>query len=239
MPRAGPRDPGRLTRWSCNSILISADDDLYVSPESHRPGRYHTRRHRLGVHRRCGQQLVAGHAAPYMVDIQIFGLSSSAHHLMNVIYHALAAVVLFVVFRRSTREFWPSVLCRLPVRAIHIAMSNRLPGSLERKDVLSALFCFIALYAYVRHVQQPAVSRDLVVMGLFALGLMSKPMLVTFPFLILLLDFWPLRRSPALRLLWVKLPLFEVSAAVSGTTYWAQHSTGAVAEESSQHRHPH
>jgi protein O-mannosyl-transferase len=209
--------------------FISADDDLYVSQNPivqaglTRAGIVWT-----------ATAVVANNWLPvtllsHMLDIQLFGLSSGAHHLMNVIYHALAAVLLFVVLRRSTREVWPSAFVAF-LFALHPLHVESVAWISERKDVLSALFCFLALYAYVRYTERPALSRYLAVMGFFALGLMSKPMLVTFPFTLLLFDFWPLRRAPSLRLLGEKLPLFALSAAVAATTYWAQHSTGAVAE---------
>jgi protein O-mannosyl-transferase len=209
--------------------FISADDDLYVSQNLI----VQAGLTRAGI-AWAATAVVANNWLPvtllsYMVDVQIFGLSSGVHHLINVIYHALAAVVLFVLLRRSTREIWPSAFVAF-VFALHPLHVESVAWISERKDVLSALFCFLALYAYVSYVEQPAVSGYLLVMGFFALGLMSKPMLVTFPFALLLFDFWPLHRPPALRLLWEKLPLFTLSGAVAGTTYWAQHSTGAVAE---------
>jgi tetratricopeptide (TPR) repeat protein len=98
----------------------------------------------------------------------------------------------------------------------------------ERKDVLSAFFWFLALYAYVRYAERPTLRLYLMTAAAFALGLMAKPMLVTFPFTLLLLDVWPLRRSRFPRTLWEKLPLFALSIASSIVTFFVQRAGGAI-----------
>jgi tetratricopeptide (TPR) repeat protein len=209
--------------------FISADDDLYVAQNPI----VQAGLSRAGI-AWAATAVVANNWLPvtllsHMADMQIFGISSGAHHLMNIVYHALAAVILFVVLRRSTKELWPSAFVAA-LFALHPLHVESVAWISERKDVLSALFCFLALYAYVRYVERPGFWRYLPVLAFFALGLMSKPMLVTLPFALFLFDLWPLRRPAALGLLWEKVPLFALSAAVSAATYWAQHSTGAVAE---------
>jgi protein O-mannosyl-transferase len=163
----------------------------------------------------------------YMLDDQLFGLNSAASHLINVLLHALAAIALFVFLDRATRARWPSAIVAL-LFALHPLHVESVAWISERKDVLSALFWFLSLCAYVRYVERPGVTRYLVVTAWFMLGLMSKPMIVTLPFVLLLLDFWPLRRPPSLGLLREKMPLFALSAIASIATYLAQQHSGAV-----------
>jgi tetratricopeptide (TPR) repeat protein len=163
----------------------------------------------------------------YMLDDQFFGLSSGASHLVNLLLHALAAVALFTFLERATRARRPSAIVAL-LFALHPLHVESVAWVSERKDVLSALFWFLALFAYVRYVERPGVGRYFVLTAWFVLGLMSKPMIVTLPFVLLLLDFWPLRRPPGLGLLREKIPLFALSAITSIATYLAQRHSGAV-----------
>ncbi len=163
----------------------------------------------------------------HVVVAQLFGMESGAHHLVNVLLHALAAVLLFAALQRATHARWPSAFVAATF-ALHPLHVESVAWVAERKDVLFALFGFLALYAYVRYTERPSVRGYLMVAVPFALGLMAKPMLVTFPFLLLLLDVWPLRRAQFPKVLWEKLPLFALSAADSIITYWVQHSVGAV-----------
>jgi tetratricopeptide (TPR) repeat protein len=163
----------------------------------------------------------------HMLDCQLFHLQSGMHHLVNVVLHIVASLLLFVVLKRTTGARWPSAFVAF-VFALHPLHVESVAWVAERKDVLSACFFFLAIYAYVYYVAQPSVRRYLLVAAAFALGLMAKPMLVTFPFVLLLLDLWPLRRVPAPRILWEKLPLIALSAAASVLTFFVQRSTLAV-----------
>ena len=151
------------------------------------------------------------------------------HHLMNLLFHILATVLLFLALNRATRARAASAFVAF-VFALHPLHVESVAWVAERKDVLSAFLFFLALYAYVRYAEQPGVQRYLLVLLPFCLGLMAKPMLVTFPFVLLLFDLWPLRRVQFPRILWEKLPLFALSAGASVVTYYAQHTTGAVNE---------
>jgi tetratricopeptide (TPR) repeat protein len=163
----------------------------------------------------------------HMLDVQFFGLRSGMHHLVNVLFHALSALLLFMVLRRATRARWPSAFVAF-VFALHPLHVESVAWISERKDVLSAFFFFLALYAYVRYTERPGLGRYLAVLGLFCLGLMSKPMLVTFPFTLLLFDIWPLGRVQWPKILWEKLPLFALSAGSSVVTYFTQRSITTV-----------
>ena len=128
------------------------------------------------------------------LDCQLFGLKSGGHHLTSMLWHAAAAVFLFLALQRMTAALWPSAWVAA-VFAIHPLRVESVAWVAERKDVLSA-FCFmLTLWFYARYVERPASwGRYFLVLAAFALGLTAKPMLVTLPFVLLLLDYWPLRR---------------------------------------------
>lgn len=156
--------------------------------------------------------------ASHMLDVHLFGLNAGAHHAVSVGLHALAVVALFLVLRSLT-----GMLCRsafvAALFAIHPLHVESVAWVAERKDVLSGLFFVLAVGAYARFVRRPFHPGNyLLVVLLFGLGLMSKPMLVTLPCLFLLLDYWPLGRVgtvPWKRLLLEKAPLFAMSAVVA------------------------
>ena len=129
-----------------------------------------------------------------MLDSQMYGLSAGGYHLTNVLLHAATAVLLFLVLWRMTGGFWPSALVAA-VFAVHPLLVESVAWVTERKDVLSGLFFMLMLGAYLGYVRHPySLLRYLAVMVLFGFGLMAKAMLVTLPFVLLLLDYWPLGR---------------------------------------------
>ena len=130
----------------------------------------------------------------HMLDCQLYGLHPAGHHLTNVLLHAASAVTLFLVLWRMTGGLWPSALVAA-LFALHPLHVESVAWVAERRDVLSGLFFMLTLGAYGEYVRHPrSLGRYLAVVGFFALGLMAKPMLVTLPPLLLLLDFWPLGR---------------------------------------------
>jgi len=130
----------------------------------------------------------------HMLDCQLFGLNAWGHHLTSLLLHAAGSVALFLVLRRMTDELWPSALVAA-VFAVHPQHVESVAWVAERRDVLSGLFFMLTLGAYLGYVRHGrSLGRYLLVALLFALGLMAKPMLVTLPPLLLLLDFWPLAR---------------------------------------------
>ncbi|HEY1786465.1 MAG TPA: hypothetical protein VGG30_12975, partial [Pirellulales bacterium] len=135
----------------------------------------------------------------HMLDCQLFGLRPWGHHLTNVLLHAATSVALFLVLWRMTAELWPSAFVAV-VFAVHPQHVESVAWVSERRDVLSGLFFALTLGAYLGYVRHGrSLGRYLLVVLLFALGLMAKPMLVTLPALLLLLDFWPLARIGAAR----------------------------------------
>jgi Tfp pilus assembly protein PilF len=153
----------------------------------------------------------------HMLDCQLYGLSPGGHHFTNVLLHTATAILLFLVLRRMTGFLWRSAFVAA-VFAIHPLRAESVAWVAERKDVLSAFFFMLTLAAYVRYVRRPpSMIRYGAVVLVFALGLLSKNMLVTVPFVLLLLDYWPLNRlsgfSPRvlLRRVVEKVPLFVLT----------------------------
>ena len=132
----------------------------------------------------------------HMLDVQLYGLKAGSHHFTNVLLHTIAVLLLFLWLRRVTGKLWPNAFVAV-IFAIHPLRVESVAWIAERKDVLSAFFFMLTLGAYAHYVRQPTLGRYLTMSILFAAGLMSKPMLVTVPFVLLLLDYWPLNRHPA------------------------------------------
>ena len=129
----------------------------------------------------------------HMLDCQIYGLKPWGHHLTNLLLHAATSVLLFLVFRKMTGAFWPSALVAA-LFAVHPLRVESVAWISERKDVLSGLLFVLTLGAYREYAVRPfSFLRYAVVVLLFTLGLAAKPMLVTLPCVLLLLDYWPLR----------------------------------------------
>lgn len=167
----------------------------------------------------------------HMADVELFGLDAGWHHLVNVLLHGLNAVLLFLVLRSMTGAPWRSAFVAA-LFAIHPLHVESVAWVAERKDVLSASFWFLTMGAYVRYARRPGPGRYALVLAALALGLLAKPMLVTLPFVLLLLDVWPLRRvvpgAPA-RIVIEKIPLLALAAASSVVTVVAQSSKSATA----------
>jgi tetratricopeptide (TPR) repeat protein len=166
----------------------------------------------------------------HMLDCQLYGLNAGWHHLTNVILHSLAVLLLFIALKQMTGALWRSAFVSA-VFAVHPLHVESVAWIAERKDVLSAVFFMLTLLAYFHYTRAPSIGRYLTVVLVVALGLMSKPMLVTLPFVLLLLDYWPLRRfaarrsttgSQLLRLILEKIPLIALSLISSLVTFLAQ-----------------
>ena len=176
-----------------NLGFLNFDDDVYITANSHiRDG--------ISV-QALSWAFTTGDAAnwhpitwiSHMLDVRIFGLNPRWHHLTNLLFHLANTLLLFFVLHRMTRALWQSAFVAA-LFALHPLHVESVAWASERKDVLSALFGLLTLAAYVYYTEKPLLKRYLAVVSLFALGLMAKPMLVTLPFLLLLLDYWPLER---------------------------------------------
>ena len=167
----------------------------------------------------------------HMIDVELFGLRPERHHEVNVLMHALNGILLYLVLEAAT-GFTAAGALTAALFVVHPLHVESVAWAAERKDVLSALFWLLALGAYVWYCRRPAKRRLIAVSLLATLGLMTKPMLVTLPFVLLLLDFWPLGRfarlapRPLTRLVVEKAPLFALSAASICLTLIAQQRGG-------------
>jgi uncharacterized membrane protein YhaH (DUF805 family) len=170
----------------------------------------------------------------HMLDCQLFGVRPGAHHLVNVGLHTVAAAVLFLAIRQMTGATWRSAFVSA-LFAIHPLHVESVAWIAERKDVLSGAFFALTLYAYGRYVRRPSIGNYFTMSILFALGLLSKPMLVTTPVLLLLLDYWPLVRLRDLQALRAriveKVPLLILSAGSCVATLLAQRDSIAAREQ--------
>ena len=165
----------------------------------------------------------------HMLDCQLFGLDPSWHHIVNLLFHTVNTLLLFWVLQRMTGAVWPSAFVAA-VFGLHPLNVESVAWLAERKNVLCGFFWMLTIAAYVRYAERPGIGRYLLVVLAFCLGLMSKPMIVTLPFVLLLLDYWPLGQKgrSAWRLIGEKVPLFILSAIVSVITFFAQQNTAAV-----------
>jgi protein O-mannosyl-transferase len=222
--------------------FVNFDDDLYV---------YNTPAIQAGLTiKGVALAFISPHAGnwhplttiSHMLDCQLYGLSAGGHHATNIILHTVAVLLLFGLLREMTGAVWKSAIVAA-LFAVHPLHVESVAWVSERKDVLSAVFFFLTLGAYIRYVRAASVMRYLAVVVLFAAGLMSKPMLVTVPIVLLFIDYWPLRRfEPALaisgrdnqgqiirRLFLEKIPLLILSVGASVITFILQKkAVGAI-----------
>jgi len=157
----------------------------------------------------------------HMLDVSLFGMDAGAHHRTGVLLHALAAALLFWTLARMTGSAWRSAMVAA-LFAIHPLHVESVAWVAERKDTLSGVFWIATMLAWLRYVRQPSAARYALTALLFILGLMSKQMLVTLPFVLLLLDFWPLKRRINVA---DKIPLFAIAIIASIVTYLSQRSS--------------
>lgn len=187
----------------------------------------------------------------HMFDWQLFGADAGRHHLTSLFLHIANTLLLFAVLKRMTNALWRSAFVAAAF-ALHPLHVESVAWIAERKDILSTLFWMLTMAAYLRYVQRPGLTRYLLTLFFFAMGLMAKPMLVTLPFVLLLLDYWPLGRFQfgqnvksvdqqrrkslnafshwklSRHLLLEKVPLFALSAISSIVTFLVQRSAGVV-----------
>ena len=168
----------------------------------------------------------------HMLDCQFYGLKAGWHHFTNVLLHTIGVILLFLALQVMTGALWRSAFVAA-VFAIHPLHVESVAWIAERKDVLSGVFFMLTLLAYAHYVRLPSLGRYMLVVFAFACGLMSKPMLVTLPFVLLLLDYWPLDRLKGQ--FWTraleKLPLIAVSVGSSIVTLVAQKGAVGWTEE--------
>jgi len=174
-----------------------------------------------------------------MLDYQIFGLNPHGYHLINLLFHIINSILLFLILQGMTKTPWQSIFVA-GLFAIHPLHIESVAWIAERKDVLSTFFWMITMAAYIYYVERPGLRRYVPILLFFVLGLMAKPMLVTLPFVLLLLDYWPLYRFQEIEsnhkfqwsltrpLLWEKVPLLVLAMLSCIVTYIAQQKAGTL-----------
>ncbi len=167
----------------------------------------------------------------HTLDWQLFGTNAGGHHLINLVFHVANTLLLFLVLKQMTGALWSSAFVAA-LFALHPLHIQSVAWVSERKDVLSTFFWILTMWAYVRFANRPKIANYLLVIVFLALGLMAKAMLVTLPFVFLLLDYWPLERlgtkRSLSRLLIEKIPLFAVVLTSCIVTFIAQKRGGAA-----------
>ncbi len=167
----------------------------------------------------------------HMLDVSLFGMAPGPHHLVSVILHALSAAILFLALFSMSGDRWPSTFTAA-LFAVHPLRVESVAWAAERKDVLGGFFWMLTLLSYAAYAKRPSAVRYALVVLSLALGLMSKPMLVTLPFVLILVDLWPIGRFVPWRVgrreVLEKLPLLGLSAVSSAITLTAQTRAGVV-----------
>jgi len=175
----------------------------------------------------------------HMLDVQLFGMNPAGHHAVNLLLHAASSAVLFLFLNKATKAPLRSAAAAF-LFALHPMQVESVAWVAERKDVLSAFFWMLTLYAYTHYAESRGTARYLTVLILFMLGLLSKPMVVTLPVVLLLLDWWPLGRFTSRRcgifsapqntlMLFIeKIPFFFLSACLSVITYLVKQGAGEI-----------
>ncbi|OQA00429.1 MAG: lipoprotein NlpI [Planctomycetes bacterium ADurb.Bin401] len=187
----------------------------------------------------------------HTIDYQLFGKWPGGHHLVNVLFHFANTILLFYLLKKTTSTLWPSffVAAAFAVHPLHV---ESVAFIAERKDVLSTLFWFLTMIAYVNYTDMIKIKKNAEIviarqltpaqageaisnlkwyafsLAFFIFGLMSKPMLVTVPFVLLLIDYWPLERKYSKKLIFEKIPFFILAAASCVITYMVQQHGGAM-----------
>ena len=177
----------------------------------------------------------------HMLDWHLFGANASGHHLMSLFLHIGSVIFLFLFLYKTTNHIWPAAFAAA-LFSLHPLRVESVAWASERKDVLNLFFTVLCFYAYAFYADEKKVSRYVLCMLFFVLAVMSKPMAVTLPFVLLLLDYWPLNRwgnpyhentkngfSSVIKLIVEKIPFFCVSLAASAGAIWAQSKEGTVA----------
>jgi tetratricopeptide (TPR) repeat protein len=236
----------------CRNQFVGYDDDVYVTENPQVKG---------GITRESViWAFTTAHSAnwhpltwlSHMLDCDFFELNPLGHHLSSLLFHIANTLLLFWVLKRMTGALWRSAFVAAAF-ALHPLHVESVAWVAERKDVLSGFFWMLTMAAYIRYAERPGLGRYVLVFLFLCLGLMAKPMLVTLPFVLLLLDYWPLGRfqwsrqdslkalskssvnvgvqgMPASRLVAEKIPLFVLSSVSSVVTFLVQRSSGVVVQ---------
>jgi len=216
--------------------FISFDDDWYIFNNSHIKSGLTWDNVLWAFSHDHGGNYHPLTAMSHMLDCNLYGLDAGGHHFTNLLFHLANALLLFLVLKSMTANFWASAFVAA-LFALHPLHVESVAWASERKDVLSTFFALLTIAAYAHYAGNPGIRYYLLTILLFALGLLAKPMLVTLPFLLLLLDYWPLERAtPGSRLVlggWrrlviEKIPFLVLAAIIGAVTFSIQKGTGVV-----------
>ena len=229
-----------------NNDFVIYDDDKYVTENTHV--------HKGVTFDSLTWAFTSSHASnwhpltwiSHMIDYQLYGLNARGHHLTSLLFHVANTLLLFLILVRMTGTLWQSSFVAA-LFALHPLHVESVAWVAERKDVLSTFFMMLTVWAYILYVKKREIKGYLLVVLFFVLGLMSKPMLVTLPFILLLLDFWPLgrlcllrdtknvatgqhtnERADIFRLVLEKAPFFALAVGSSIVTFIVQERGGAM-----------
>jgi tetratricopeptide (TPR) repeat protein len=160
-----------------------------------------------------------------MLDSVLYGSKHAGFHLTNLLFHIANTILLFLVLGRLTGRLWPSAFVAA-LFALHPLHVESVAWVSERKDVLSTLFWMLTLLTYIRYTEKPSAGRFVLALSFFALGLLSKSMLVTLPLILLVLDYWPLNRLNSKTVIYEKIPFILLSVIFSVITFQVQWQIG-------------
>lgn len=241
-----------ITFWQVqNNDFVDFDDDVYITQNCHVQDGLtlksiiwaFTSKHASNWHPLTWLS--------HMLDWELYGSNPKGHHLNNLLFHIINTLLLFLVLKQLTGAIWRSCFVAA-LFALHPLHVESVAWVAERKDVLSTFFGMLTIWAYIRYVKHQSLNRYLLTLLFLAMGLMAKPMLVTLPCILLLLDYWPLRRFqsrksdhenknktkdsidpcfrklPPLHLVLEKIPLFFFAVASSISTLVAAQHEGAI-----------
>ena len=218
--------------WQVNKYgFVNFDDQVYVTENSHIQSGITSSGLRWAFSTNHAEFWHPLTWLSLMLDYRLIGLNAGGYHITNLILHILSALLLFWLFNRMTGMIWRSAFVAA-VFALHPLHVESVAWIAERKDVLSAFFWMLTLCLYVYYTERPAIKRYLLVLFSFVCALMSKPMVVTLPVIMILLDYWPLgrfesRKNKSNLILWQlkeKTPFFILSAVFSIITIYAQYN---------------
>ncbi len=224
--------------------FISYDDDLYITDNSNVQSGITLESMRWAFTSFHSSNWHSFTWLSHMLDWKLFGADASGHHLISLFFHIITVILLFLFLNKTTHTIWPSAFVAACF-ALHPLRVESVAWAAERKDVLSMLFAMATLYTYAFYAENRKISKYLLCLFWFVMALMSKPMMVTLPCVLLLLDYWPLqrwqsassdstdiRRTFTGRILREKIPFLIMVIAVSILAFWAQHKGGAVVNTS-------
>lgn len=224
-------------RIAANEFIFTSDDKIYITENSDIKYGLNAQ----SIH--CAfTAIVSGNWHPltmisHTIDWQVFGANPAGHHLINLLLHIGAVIFLFLFLNKTTNNIWPAAFASA-LFALHPLRVESVAYAAERKDVLSMFFAMACLYAYAFYTEKSGVLRYCLCLILFVLALMAKPMLVTLPFLLLLLDYWPLKRchkveaqkdsGSAGKFVLEKIPFIILSIAASIIAIWAHYKGDTI-----------